>query len=171
MYGLSPHRIGEILSGKAHTYQRTLSPRAGRFYPRLNIGGRVYSLGGFATSAQASAAYEAARMRMRLGEPVLLPRDEKPSADDIRRWYQPPLQQLQFGDREGELVIGVEAVQEQSTFIMHNALDRFHPKVRKFLIAASTTGDLTEAAAAAGLSPEQVAYVLPKLRAYLQRHL
>jgi hypothetical protein len=35
----------------------------------------------------------------------------------------------------------------------------------------SNTGDLTEAAKVAGLSQEQVAAVLPRLRVYLQRNL
>jgi hypothetical protein len=43
--------------------------------------------------------------------------------------------------------------------------------VKKFIIAASTTGDLIEAAAAAGLGQEQVAAVLPRLKIYLQQHL
>jgi len=77
------------------------------------------------------------------------------------------MQQLQFGDREGELVVGVDADQEQSTFLLHNALNNLHPKVREFLIAASTSGDLTEAAAKAGLTSEQVALLLPRLRVYL----
>jgi hypothetical protein len=43
--------------------------------------------------------------------------------------------------------------------------------VKRFIIAASTTGDLAEAAVAAGLSQEQVMAVLPRLKVYLQRHL
>jgi hypothetical protein len=45
MYGLSPHRIGEILRGKAYLRPRSFVPRNGRFYPRINVAGRVYSLG------------------------------------------------------------------------------------------------------------------------------
>lgn len=104
-------------------------------------------------------------MRVRRGEPVLLPRKERPSDSDIRRFYTPAV--LMFGDREGEKVIQIEADQEQSTFLLHNALNDLHPKVRTVIIAASNTGDLAEAAAVAGLSEEQV----PRLRVYLQQHL
>jgi hypothetical protein len=96
---------------------------------------------------------------------------EGPDHDDIRRWYRPPVQKLEFGDHEGEAVISVAPEQEQSVFLLHNALNDLNPKVRKFIIAASATGDLTEAAVAAGLSREQVAAVLPRLKVYLQRHL
>jgi hypothetical protein len=78
---------------------------------------------------------------------------------------------LLVGDREGELIVSVEADQEKSTYLLHNALNDLHPRVRDFVIAASNTGDLTEAALAAGLSQEQVAAVLPRLKVYLQRHL
>jgi hypothetical protein len=37
--------------------------------------------------------------------------------------------------------LAVEADQEQSTIIMHNALDRLSPIVRKFVLVASETGD------------------------------
>jgi hypothetical protein len=40
--------------------------------------------------------------------------------------------------------------------------------VKKFIMVA---GDLGEAAVAAGLSQEQVAGALPRLKVYLQRHL
>ena len=116
-------------------------------------------------------AYEAARMRIRRHEPVLTPSEEKPSASNIRRWYQPPRQKLHFGDREGELIVSIEADQENSTYLLHAALNDLHPKVRAFVIAASTTGDLAEAAISAGLSQEQVAAVLPRLRIYLRQHL
>jgi len=128
------------------------------------------SLGGFPSAERAAAAYEAARMRARRGEPVLLPRKEKPSLDEIKRLYTPPAI-LKFGDREGEKVVPVEADQEQSVFRLHNALNDLHPRVKKFIIAASATGDLAEAAIAAGLSQEQVAAVLPRLKIYLQQHL
>lgn len=167
LYGLSDHRIGEILNGKAHIAQRTYCPRGGRFYPKLVIRGHSYSLGGFATAKQAASAYEAARLRVRRGEPVLLPATEKPSLSDVRRWYQPPAQSVNFGDREGELIVAVEAVQEQSTFLMHHALERLNPSVRKFIVAASETGDLLEAAQAAGLNQDQVAILLPRLRLFL----
>jgi hypothetical protein len=98
-----------------------------------------------------------------------MPSEEKSSAADIRRSYQPPRQQLHFGDREGELIVSIEADQEKSTYLLHNALNDLHPKVRAF--AASTTGDMTEAAIAAGLNQEQVAAFLPRLKVYLQRHL
>jgi hypothetical protein len=50
---------------------------------------------------------------------------------------------------------------------MHNALNELHPKVKKFVLVASDTGDLTEAALAAGLSQAQVTMVLPRLKAFL----
>ena len=78
---------------------------------------------------------------------------------------------MKFGDREGEMVVQVDADQEQSIFLLHNALNDLHPKVRKFIIAASRTGHLAEAAVVAGLNDEQVAAVLPRLRVYLQQHL
>ena len=55
-------------------------------------------------------AYDAACNRLRRGEPALPPKREKPDADDIRRWYQPPTRELRFGDREGEAVISVAPV-------------------------------------------------------------
>jgi hypothetical protein len=48
------------------------------------------------------AIYEAARLRARLGEPVLLPKKERPGLDDVRRWHRAPSEKLKFGDREGE---------------------------------------------------------------------
>jgi hypothetical protein len=170
MYGLSAQRISEILSGTAYVRPRSFTPRNGRFYPRLAVAGRVYSLGGFSSAEQAGAAYESARMRARRGEPVLLPRNEKPGASDIKRWFTPPAV-LKFGDREGELIASVDADQEQSVFLLHNALNDLHPSVKKFIIAASTTGDLAEAAAEVGFSQEQVAAILPRLKTYLQQHL
>jgi hypothetical protein len=61
----------------------------------------------------------------------------------------------------------VDPDQEQSMVIMHRALNELHPSVRKFLLVASDTGDLAEAAIAAGLSRAQVAMVLPRLKAFL----
>ena len=169
MYSLSVHCIGNILRGNAHVTPRSFNQRSGRFYPRLRVGERVYSLGGFSSAEKASAAYEAARMRVRRGESVLLPTKEKPSTGDITRFYTPAI--MKFGDREGEMVVQVDADQEQSTFLLHNALNDLHPQVKKFIIAASNTGDLAEAAAVAGLSQEEVAAVLPRLKVYLQQHL
>jgi hypothetical protein len=74
---------------------------------------------------------------------------------------------LKFGDREGEAVIEVAPEQEQSVLISHNALNKLHPRVQKFILFASNTGDLTEAAELAGLSEAQVAIVIPKLRIFL----
>ena len=163
---LSPHRIGEILSGNAYK-PRVFWPRGGRFYPRLHIARRTYSLGGYASLEQAGAAYEAARIRARLGEPIVPFRNEKPSESDIKRWYQPPSQQVTFGDREGEVVTAVEADQERSVFVMQRALDRLNPSVRKFVLVASDTGDLDAATEAAGLSQAQVAMLLPRLRVFI----
>jgi hypothetical protein len=172
MYGLSPHRTTEILKGKAYKpKQFSPSPQNGRFYPKLHVARRTYSLGGYASPALALAAYEAARKRARLGEPILPSAETKPTADDLRRWYQPPSQEIKFGDREGEAVIAVDPDQEQSMFIMHRALNDLHPSVRKFLLVASNTGDLTEAAEAAGLNQAQVATLLPRLRAFLRPEL
>jgi hypothetical protein len=52
--------------------------------------------------------------------------------------------------------------------LLHNALDRLHPKVKQFVIAASATGDVIEAADSAGLSQREVESLLPRLRRYLQ---
>lgn len=170
MYGLTDQSIGDILRGTAHVTPRTFSAKDGKFYPRVSIGRRAYYLGVFSSAKEAAAAYEAARMRARLGEPVRPPKKEKPNPSDIKRLYTPPAI-LKFGDREGEKVISIDADQEQSVFLLHNALNDLNPKVKKFIIAASTTGDLIEAAAAAGLSQEQVAAVLPRLKVYLRQHL
>jgi hypothetical protein len=78
---------------------------------------------------------------------------------------------MKFGDRAGEMVVQVDADHEQSIFLLHNALNDLHPKVRKFIIAASRTDNLAEAAVVAGLNDEQVAAVLPRLRVFLQQHL
>jgi hypothetical protein len=69
------------------------------------------------------------------------------------------------------LVVGVDADRDQSVFLLHNGLSEFHPKVRQLIVAASNTGDLEEAAAVAGLNAEQVALVLPRIKAYLRRGL
>ena len=167
MFGVSGQSIGGILRGTSHVAARSFSPRNEKFYPQLAVAGRVYSLGVFASHEEATAAYDAARVRARLGEPILLSAEEKPRNDDIRRWYQPPLQQLKFGDCEGELVVAVQADQEQSTFILHHALANLHPKVRKFIPVASETGDVSEAAQAAGLNENQVTMLLPRLKALL----
>ena len=72
MYGLTGQRIGDIFRGTAQVRPWTFNPREGRFYPKLTVGGRSYSLGGFSSVRRAAAAYEAARMRSRRGEPILL---------------------------------------------------------------------------------------------------
>jgi len=171
MYGLSPHRISEIFRGNAHVTPRSFNQdlRTGRFYPRLKFGERTYCLGGFDSQEKAAVAYEAARMRARLGEPILTPKREQLVATDVKRFYAPAV--LRFGDGEGEKVVQVDAVQEESVFLLHNALNDLHPKVKKFIIAASATGDLAEAAIIAGLNEEQVATVMPRLKAYLHQHL
>lgn len=125
----------------------------------------------YASSEEAGAAYEAARKRARLGEPIPPSAIVKPSIDDFRRWYRPPSQEIKFGDREGEAIIAVDPDQERSIFLLHNALNDLHPKVKKFVLLASRTGELTEAALAAGLSQADVAAVLPQLKVYLRRHL
>jgi hypothetical protein len=141
--------------------------RDGRFYSRIIYKGHTYSLGGHSTGEEATAAYWAALERLRRGEAAVAPKKEVARPSDIRRLYL----DLTFGDRDGERVVRVEADQDQSVFLLHNSLNDLHPKVKKFVIAASATGDLTEAAIAAGLTQEQIAAVLPRLKVYLQRHL
>jgi hypothetical protein len=51
--------------------------------------------------------------------------------------------------------------------LTHNARNGLHLQVKKFVVVASNTGDLTEAATAAGLSEAQVTMVLPRLRIFL----
>jgi hypothetical protein len=170
-YGISPQRVSEILSGNGFTRQvKPWSFRNGRFYSRIVFKGCTYSLGSHETSADATAAYWTALERLRRGEPAIAPQRRKPDPSEIRRLYAPPAI-LKFGDRKGEAVISIAPDQEQSVLIMHNAFNKLHPKVRKFVLVASDTGDLTEAAIAAELSQEQVTAVLPQLRVYLQRHL
>jgi hypothetical protein len=82
------------------------------------------------------------------------------------RWYQPP-SKVFFGEETGEIVALAEADQEQSVFLMHDALQRLHPIVRKFVLVAGETGDLAEAAIASGLRDAQVATILPRLRTFL----
>jgi hypothetical protein len=123
-------------------------------------------LGAFSSAEKAAAAYEAARMRARLGEPVLLPKKEQATIADIRRWHYAPSEQLKFG-AEGEAVIEVAPEQEQSVLISHHALNKLHPKVQKFILFASNTGDLAEAVELAGLSKEQVSMLLPRLKVLL----
>lgn len=167
IYGLSGQRIGEILRGTAHVTPRTFSPKNGKFYPRITVDKHVYYLGVFSSAEKAATAYEAARIRARLGEPIRPPKREKPTFTDIRRWYSPPSQKVQFGDREGELVLAIEAEQEQSTFLMHHALNRLSPKARALLISVKETGDLRASADAIGLSMSEVAELLPVLRRFL----
>lgn len=50
---------------------------------------------------------------------------------------------------------------------MHHALERLNPIVRKFVLLASETGDVPEAAHAAGLNESQVALLLPRLKTFL----
>jgi hypothetical protein len=124
-------RITEILNGKAYK-PRLLTPRCGRFYARITVAQQDYSLGGYDRPDKAIAAYEAARKRVRLGEPILPSTKTKPTADDVRRWSQPANQETRYGDQEGEAIIAIEPDQEQSVFLLHDALKNFHPKVRKF---------------------------------------
>jgi len=132
------------------------------------VAGRVFSLGGFRTQKEAAQAYESARIRARLGEPIGPRGRELPSVGDIARWYQPPAERIYFGEETGEIVALVEPDQEQSGFLMHDALQKLHPIVRKFVLVASDTGDLVEAASAAGLNQAQVATILPRLRDFLR---
>jgi hypothetical protein len=74
IYGRSGQRIGDILRGNAYAATRSFCPRGGRFYPKFAVAKHSYSLGGFASHAEAAAAYDAARMRARLGEPILITR-------------------------------------------------------------------------------------------------
>jgi hypothetical protein len=89
------------------------------------------------------------------------------SPNNIRSWHCAPSEKFRFGGREGEAVIEVAPEHEQSVLISHHALNKLHPKVQKFILFASTTGDLAEAAEASGLTEEQVAIVLPRLRVFL----
>lgn len=164
-YGISAQRVGEILNG--HGFARPRKPWRevnGRFYPKIAFRKVCYSLGGYATVELANAAYHSAMAKLRLGEPPLPIKQPKATFEDVRRWYRPPVQRLQFGDNEGELVLATESEQEDTVFLLHNALNDLHPKVKKFVTMITITGDLTEAAVAAGLSQEQVATVLPRLR-------
>jgi hypothetical protein len=170
-FGISPQRVSEILSGDGFTRQvKPWSLRDGRFYSRIVFKGHTHSLGGYETSADATAAYWIALERLRRGEPAIAPRRQKLGLNEVKRLYVSPVV-LTFGDRAGELVTSVAPDQEQSVLIMHNALNELHPKVRKLILVGEHTGDLTEAAVAAGLSQEQVMAILPQLKAYLQRHL
>lgn len=130
------------------------------------VSGRGYSLGGFRTWKQASHAYKTARLRARLGEPISPKTREATSAADIARWYQPP-SKVYFGEESGELVVHAESNQEHSVLITHRALSRLHPGVRKFILVAADTGDLSEAPDAAGLDQNQIATILPQLRIFL----
>ena len=79
-------------------------------------------------------------MRARLGEPVLLPKKERPGLDDVRRWHRAPSEKLKFGDREGEAVIEVAPEQEQSVHISHHALNKLHPKSKNSFFARLRSG-------------------------------
>jgi hypothetical protein len=70
-------------------------------------------------------------------------------------------------ENDGQRIVAIEPGQEGSIFLLHNALNDLHPKVKKFVTALSITGDLMEAALAAGLSQAQVAAVLPGLKVKL----
>lgn len=170
-YGISPQRVSGILRGL--TFTREVKPwrlSAGRYYSKIVFKGRCHSLGGHDTSAEATAAYHLALDRLRRGEAAVAPKRSRPSAVETRRFFVAPPAKLTFeGDKV--LAVSVDPEQDQSTFMLHNALNDLHPSVKKFVIVASQTGDLIEAGAAAGLTPEQLALLLPKLRTYLQRHL
>jgi hypothetical protein len=165
-YGISAQRVGEILLG--HGFARPIrgwAEREGRFLSRIVFQGVSYSLGTYGAKDQANAAYHSALARLRLGEPALPPKKEKASFEDVKRWYRPPAQRLHFGD--GELVTATDGEQEDSVFLLHNALNDLDPRVKKFVVMVSRTGDLIESATAAGLSQAQVAVVLPGLRVKL----
>jgi hypothetical protein len=154
-----------ILHGDGFTRPRKpWSERGGRFYPRVSSHYRCHSLGGFATAALAEAVYASALDRLKRGEPAKLEVREKANSADLRRLFTKPT--VCF-ENEGERVIAIEPEQDQSVFLMHNALNGLHPRVKKFVVVASNTGDLTEAATAAGLSKAQVAMVLPRLKIFL----
>jgi hypothetical protein len=141
--------------------------RKGRFLSRVVFHGIADTLGTYAIADQATSVYHSALTRLRSGEPALLVKKDRASPDDIKRWYRPPTQGLQFGDREREVVTASDGEQEISVFLLRNALNDLHPKVKKFVTMVSITGDLVEAALAAGLSQAQVAAVLPGLKVKL----
>jgi hypothetical protein len=167
-YGISAQRVGQILLGHGFSRPRKVwRERSGRFDSKLMFHGTSYWLGVFTTSEQATAAYHSALAKLHRGEPALPVKKEKVSFEDIRRWHRAPEEKCKFGDREGEAVISVAPIQEQSVFITHNALAALHPRVQKLILVAKETGDLTEARISAGLSETQVAMLLPRVRAYL----
>jgi hypothetical protein len=161
-FGLSPNRIVEIWKGRAYARRvKSWTLRDdGRFYSRIVFNGHTYSLGGFKTGDEASAAYYSALARLRRGESAKIETPDK--FNDLRRFHTRPT--VLFGN-DGERVVAVEP--EQTQFMMHGALTGLHPQVQKFILTASQTGDLDEAAAAAGLSDAQVATILPRLKAFL----
>jgi hypothetical protein len=163
-YGISAQRVGQILLGHGFARQRKpYSEINGRFFTRIVFRGKHYSLGTYATSEQATSVYHSALARLRLGETPLPAKKDLALFDDVKRWYRPPAQRLQFGDRKGELITATEGEQEDSVFLLHNALNDLHPRVKKFVMMMSVTGDLMEAALAAGLTQEQVTAVLHRL--------
>jgi hypothetical protein len=88
-------------------------------------------------------------------------------------WVNPAELHWQYTDRtvrfenDGQRIVAIEPGQEGSIFLLHNALNDLHPKVKKFVTALSITGDSMGAALAAGLSQAQVAAVLPGLKVKL----
>jgi hypothetical protein len=120
-------------------------------------------LGSFDTGEQATAAYHFALERLRRGEPAKLEAREKSNPAEQRRLF---IDRTVRFENDGERVIAIEPAQPESVFLLHNALKNLHPKVRQFVVAASNSGDLEEAALVAGLSQSQVAAVLPRLRVF-----
>lgn len=169
-YGISPQRVSGILGG--HGFTRPVKPwalRDGRYYPRIVFKGRCYSLGGFKTSLQATATYHAALDRLRRGEPAPAESQTKPDKSDIRSLYTPHI--VRFGENQGERVISTEPEQERSSFQLYDALDRLHPRVKEFVIAAINTGEISSAAEIAGLGAAEIALLLPRLKLFLNPYL
>jgi hypothetical protein len=170
-YGISGQRVSSLLRGNG--FNKPVKPwieKNGRFYTKIGFKRRSHWLGAYASPEESVAAYNLALERLRRGEPAIATKKEKLDPIAIAGFYSAPAI-LKFGEQQGEIVAPVNADQEESVFLLHHSLNDLHPKVRKFVIAASATGDLAEAALAAGLNQAQLAAVLPKLKVYLRQHL
>lgn len=70
-------------------------------------------------------------------------------------------------DENRRLVAIVQADQEDTPVLLYKALDRLHPRVKRFVLAVADGAEVHEAAAESGIPKTLVESLLPRLRTFL----
>jgi hypothetical protein len=164
-YGLSPQRITGILQGDGFTKQRKPWTKSGeRYFATIGYRCQIYSLGGFATAAEALAAYNLALEGVFRGEVPIVERRTTRQPDGLcDSSLTKPLTAFGDGTDFGRRIIAVEPVPEQSPFQLFAALEKLNPRVRRFVLLLSEGGEIEEAAADVGFDAATLAVLLPRL--------